>query len=127
MANCDVCGLSGDVCNGKHDGEGLPRRRHDVKALREALSRLVDGVWRGGKQMPRPCFSIPADVERDADLMLAAALTEIEALREVANAAKVHYEDGPSPPTWIALGDALRTYAAFKPGAKAPLVDGEPR
>lgn len=95
-----------------------------MKMLRDALSRLVDGVWRGGDRSSRrevhasvrPCFTIPADVERDADLLLAAALTELKALREVANAAHAYYHEGTTPTNAIALGDALRAYDSFKPG-----------
>lgn len=46
-------------------------------------------------------------------------LVEMEALRQVANAARRHYEDGPSPSTNIALGDALRMHAASVRKAKA--------
>jgi hypothetical protein len=56
---------------------------HDEDKLRDALSRLVNGAWRGGqKERAEPCFSIPASYERDADLILAVAIDELIRLRQ---------------------------------------------
>lgn len=53
---------------------------HDIETIREALQRIHRAAsGRGGAYM-----SIPADPRRDADLILAAAIDELEDRRELA-------------------------------------------
>jgi len=50
----------------------------DEATLRDALQRLIDAVW----QRPnRAAFTIPADMQRDADLILSDAIDELVRLR----------------------------------------------
>lgn len=59
------------------DNKAVRPRTEDE--LREALRRLVRGVWGDGKD---PCFSIPANRERDADFILGDGITELMQLRK---------------------------------------------
>lgn len=59
---------------------------HDEATLRDALQRLIDAVW----QRPnRAAFTIPADVKRDADLILSDAIDELVRLRAALAAERV--------------------------------------
>lgn len=77
-----------------------PKTIHSEDKIRDALRRLVDGVWRGGDRSTRsavhesvaPCFSIPADYDRDADLIVAVAIDELMRLRSMAEALRLYRE-----------------------------------
>lgn len=51
-----------------------------IEQYREALSRMCDAAW---NRKTSTVFTIPPDAERDADLVLSDAITEVERLREI--------------------------------------------
>ena len=62
---------------------------HDEDKLRDAIQRLTNGTWRAGrKDRGEPSFSIPANWDRDADLILGAAITELLKLRALRKAVR---------------------------------------
>lgn len=55
---------------------------HDEATIREALSRLIAAAWhQNDGTRTAACFSIPADPQRDADLILGAAIDELLSTR----------------------------------------------
>src|SRR5262245_48563878 len=53
-------------------------RSRTTEQAREALQRLIDGVW---KHPNKPCFTIPVNEEQDADCILSDVIDERDTLR----------------------------------------------
>jgi hypothetical protein len=60
----------------------MSMKQRTEKELRDVVSTLCDVLWNGGKLRPgQHLWSIPADPERDFDIILSDAITELVELR----------------------------------------------
>lgn len=78
----------------------VSRRERDIKQLRDIVSMLANFIWTKQLRPGEHLWSIPADRERDFDLILSDAIDELEQRRKEASAGS------DAPPRWQDISTA---------------------
>lgn len=65
----------------RHDGAFSEVRRASIEELRDIIADLIGYIHGGKSRSDRLVLRIPADPDRDWDLLLSAAITELAELR----------------------------------------------